>query len=56
MSVGVKPRVRYLDKERHSDPREHDDDDDACDEIHQRYVHLELALQKSALSKLDSIL
>jgi integrase len=26
------------------------------DEIHQRYVHLELALQKSALGKLDSIL
>jgi integrase len=28
----------------------------SSDEIHQRYVHLELALQKSALSKLDSIL
>jgi integrase len=28
----------------------------SSDEIHQRYVHLELALQKSALSKLNSIL
>jgi len=28
----------------------------SSDEIHQRYVHLELTLQKSALSKLDSIL